>query len=217
MIHFQAPGIRIAFVRFRRALALVAFIAGVGLIAGYASLLGYWTWQQHRLDAEWHDYLSHHPSSAAPADAGFQPVPVNGIDFSLVIPKINFDAAVRDGVSADILDAGPGHYPQTPWPGQPGTVAVAEHNGYWYNVTALVPGDEVDIVTSYGTYRYRITSTEVVSPGDSRAVQQIPGLHLALTTCWPVYAGAFATQRYLLFANQFDPSPAYAMKAPDIG
>ena len=212
MMNPRAQSPRKAFTRIWRGLALASLVCGLVLIASYASLLGYWVWQQHRLDDQWHRYLANRP-----ADAEVHRGPINGIDFSIVIPKIGFDAAVREGVSADILDAGPGHYPQTPWPGEQGTVAVAEHNGYWYNVVKLVPGDEVDLVTAYGTYRYRITSTEVVSPDDRSAIEQIAGEHLALTTCWPVYAGAFATQRYLLFASQFDPSPAFALKTTGLG
>jgi len=36
-------------------------------------------------------------------------------------------------------------------------------------------------------------------------VPDAPGYHLTLTTCWPLWAGAFATQRYIIFSDQYFP------------
>jgi hypothetical protein len=44
-------------------------------------------------------------------------------------------------------------------------------------------------------------------------VPETNGYRLTLTTCWPLWAGAFATQRYVIFAIQVSPAPmlpAYA-------
>ena len=41
-----------------------------------------------------------------------------------VIPKIDLDQIVVEGVSRDDLKDGPGHYPHTPLPGQPGNSAI---------------------------------------------------------------------------------------------
>src|SRR5438105_4457670 len=104
--------------------------------------------------------------------------------------------------------ASPGHYPTTRWPGDPGTVGVAAHNVYWINFPQLAKGDEIDLETRYGLYRYRLVSTEIVSPNDRTAlVTDVNGYHLTLTTCWPLWAGAFATQRYIIHADQVWPVP----------
>ena len=51
-------------------------------------------------------------------------------------------------------------------------------------------------------------STEIVDPDDRTAlVVDADGYGLALTTCWPLWAGAFATQRYVIHAVQFSPVP----------
>ena len=57
-------------------------------------------------------------------------------------------------------------------------------------------------------YRYRVTGSEVVNP-DNRSVlvPDANGFHLTLTTCWPLWAGAFATQRYVIFTDQVWPVP----------
>src|SRR5207248_11543633 len=76
------------------------------------------------------------------------------------------------------------------------------------NFPQLTPGDEIDIQTRYGNFRYRITGSRVVSPDDMTVlVPSAPGYQLTLTTCWPLWAGAFATQRYVIFADQFWPAP----------
>jgi len=83
---------------------------------------------------------------------------------------------------------------------------VAAHNVYWINQPQLKPGDEIDLQTRYGTYRYRVTGSRVVSPSDKTVlVPDALGYHLTLTTCWPLWAGAFATERYVIFTDQFWP------------
>jgi LPXTG-site transpeptidase (sortase) family protein len=85
-------------------------------------------------------------------------------------------------------------------------VGVAAHNVYWINFPQLQKGDEIDIDTRYGTFKYRITYELIVNP-DNRTVlvPDAPGYHLTLTTCWPLWAGAFAKQRYVIFSDQFSP------------
>lgn len=132
--------------------------------------------------------------------------PVKGIDFAIRVPKLHYFAAVREGVDATILYSGPGHYPGTVWPGVQGTVGVAAHNVYWINFPQLKSHDEIDLETRYGTFRYRVTGSRIVNPNDRTVVvSNAPGYHLVLTTCWPLWAGAFATQRYVIFADQFYP------------
>jgi LPXTG-site transpeptidase (sortase) family protein len=132
--------------------------------------------------------------------------PVNGVDFAIRVPRLGYFAAVKEGVSTSILYDSPGHYPDTVWPGDPGTVGVAAHNVYWINFPQLAHGDEIDLETRYGTFRYHVTGTTIVNP-DNRTVlvPNAPGYHLTLTTCWPLWAGAFATQRYIIFTDQFAP------------
>jgi len=67
-------------------------------------------------------------------------------------------------------------------------------------------GDEVDLETRYGTFRYAVTGTRVVQPDDRTIVVQGPGRHLTLTTCWPTWAGAFATRRFIIFTDQTYPA-----------
>ena len=132
--------------------------------------------------------------------------PVGGVDFAIAIPKLHYFAAVKEGISSGVLYSGPGHYPQTPWPGEPGMVGVAAHNVYWENFPELKPGDEIDLQTRYGSYRYRVTGSRIVDPSDRTVlIPGADGYHLTLTTCWPLWAGAFATQRFVIFTDQVWP------------
>ena len=89
---------------------------------------------------------------------------------------------------------------------------MAAHNVYWINFPQLKLRDEIDIETRYGVFKYRVTGSKIVNPDDRTVVVSIaPGFHLVLTTCWPLWAGAFATQRYVIFAEQYYPR----ISAPD--
>jgi sortase A len=127
--------------------------------------------------------------------------PLDGIDFSLRVPRLGYRAVVREGVTEDVLFAGPGRYPDTSWPGQPGNVGVAAHNVYWLRFDQLRAGDDLAVDTRYGTFHYRVTSVQVVSAGDRSVLAPVPGRHLTLTTCWPLWAGQLAPLRLAVFAG----------------
>jgi sortase A len=188
-----------------RVTALLFITAGVLLIVSFFYTTSQAVAQQRNQDQRWKSEVTvpiDPPRTVSPNLKR----PVDGVDFAIVIPKIGYFATVREGVTSGVLYSGPGHYPDTPWPGDPGTVGVAAHNVYWINVPQLTPGDEIDLQTRYGNYRYRVTGTRIVSPSDRTVlVPDAPGYHLTLTTCWPLWAGAFATQRYVIFTDQFSP------------
>jgi sortase A len=137
------------------------------------------------------------PAQLVPADG-----PVNGVAFQMQVPAIGYSAQVVEGVTQANLENGPGHYPTTAWPGERGTVGIAAHNVYWLAFAQLRPGDQVIVRTRHVVVTYVITSTEVTNPTDVSVLASTPSHRLALTTCYPLWAGAFATQRYILFGRQ---------------
>jgi sortase A len=189
--------------------SLACLLVGVVLLVTFA--YGMWSGfaEQQQLNQEWQQVVGGAPyTPPAGLDRGLQH-PVKGIDFAIHVPRLKYFAAVREGVDTTVLFSGPGHYPGTVWPGDPGTVGVAAHNGYWINFPQLKKGDEIDLQTRYGTFQYRVTGSRIVNPDDRTVVvPSEPGYHLVLTTCWPLWAGAFATQRYVIFARQFYPRVA---------
>jgi sortase A len=78
----------------------------------------------------------------------------------LQIPAIGVDYVMLYGVDLGTLRAGPGVFPETSLPGQPGNAAVAGHRATFdapFNLLdELVPGDEVVATTVQGTFTYRV-------------------------------------------------------------
>lgn len=188
------------------AAAVGCLLVGAMLLATFT--LGMWNGysDQQRLNQEWQQEVGAAPlTPPAKVDRSLHK-PVKGVDFAIRVPKLKYFAAVREGTNTTVLYSGPGHYPGTVWPGDQGTVGVAAHNVYWINFPLLKSHDEIDIETRYGTYRYTVTGSRVVNPDDRTVVvAHAPGYNLVLTTCWPLWAGAFATQRYVIFAQQYSP------------
>jgi sortase A len=128
--------------------------------------------------------------------------PIDGVMFEISVPAIGYRAMVRNGVGSNVLDLGPGHYAGTPWPGQPGNVGVAGHNTYWLSFNRLRVGDRVEIRTQHGLYVYEINGSRVVDPNDRTVLSATSDHRLTLTTCYPLWAGAFATKRLIFTARE---------------
>jgi sortase A len=190
--------------------AWLLFGAGAMLLLAPASTILYAAWQESSLTQQWEAQLQDHAPQApasttriAAARGPAQPVTpsLGAVAFVLKIPRLGYAAAVREGVSSSILSFGPGHYPTTPEPGQPGDVGVAAHNTYWLGFSEVKPGDQIVLETSGGAYTYVVTGTRIVAPDETWVLNQPGGRKLTLTTCWPLWAGALAQQRLAIFAN----------------
>src|SRR5207253_1324674 len=85
------------------------------------------------------------------------------------------DKAVVEGVGTEDLKKGPGHYPQTPMPGQKGNAAIAGHRTTYghpfYDLDSLKPGDDVLVSTKQGKFRYQVDHSTVVDPHDVQVLR----------------------------------------------
>ena len=194
-----------------RGFGRLLFVAGLAVLLAFVGDLALGVWQGRQLDREWQRQRQAAPPPALPDARRIDPRPVDGVDFAIEVPKIGYQAAVAEGVDAQTLGSGPGHYPGTAWPGQDGNVGVAAHNVYWIRFGDLGPGDLVRLDTRWGAYDYRITGRRIVWPDDRTILVPTATPRLTLTTCWPLWAGAFATQRLVFFADQVDPAPDTAL------
>jgi len=123
------------------------------------------------------------------------PTPAEGNVLGIIrIPKIGVDKYLVEGVGEEDLKKGPGHYPGTPLPGQPGNAAIAGHRTTYgapfYNLNELGAGDKIDITTSQGTFVYDVTGSQVVAPDDVSVVNPTRDNRLTLTTCNPRFSAA---------------------------
>jgi sortase A len=198
-----------------RAAALVLVALGAGLCLVPLGVVAFGMWQENQLTQAWSSGVaSTLPSppfieepSASPTVLDTPPPPRSPsaaaqAAFAIRVPKISYYAAVREGVSLSVLATGPGHYPTTAMPGQPGLVGIAAHNTFWIPFGQLGPGDTVVLETRAGRFTYRVTGTRIVNPNDTGVLVQTPDPRLVLTTCWPLWAGNLATQRLAIFAQQ---------------
>ncbi len=145
----------------------------------------------------------------------------------LVIPKIGLDKIVVEGVALSQLKKGPGHYPDTPLPGQPGNAAIAGHRTTYGapfgNLDQLAPGDEILVTTLQGEFRYEVMEQPtvkgttsgwfVVAPTQVEVLNDMGDNRLTLTACHPKFS---ARQRIIVTAELRD-RPAPIPQKIDLG
>jgi sortase A len=131
-----------------------------------------------------------------------EPVPEGEATARLRIPAIGVDKIVVEGISVGDLKKGPGHYPETPLPGQEGNAAIAGHRttyGAPFNrIDELVAGDEILVETVQGEFRYLVTEQLIVSPTQVEVLDDKGDNRLTLTACHPKYS---ARQRIIVVAQ----------------
>jgi sortase A len=119
------------------------------------------------------------------------------------MPKLDANYAVVEGTDTASLRKGPGHYPDTSFPGEGGTVAIAGHRTTYlapFNaVDKFKPGDSIILDMPYGKFTYAVQRTKIVDPTDLSVVDRVPGAEqLVLSACHPLYS---ASQRIIVFAR----------------
>jgi len=151
--------------------------------------------------------------SGQPAEPEMTPAPIelaNGDPMALIdIPAIGVTKYVVAGVDTSDLKKGPGHYPNTPFPGELGNSAIAGHRTTYgepfRQLDELVVGDSIVVTDLVGRrFTYLVTGQQIVSPKDSWVVDTVDPTvaTLTLTTCHPEFS---AKQRLIVFA-QLDPT-----------
>jgi sortase A len=118
------------------------------------------------------------------------------------IPKIGASFVVVQGTDPASLRKGPGHYPKTPLPGLPGTVAIAGHRTTYlapfHDVNDLRRGDDVRVDMPYGRFDYRVERTQIVPPTALWVTRSKGYDRLVLSACHPLYSAA---KRIIVFAR----------------
>jgi len=109
---------------------------------------------------------------------------------------------VVQGTDGSSLRRGPGHYPGTPLPGQPGTVAIAGHRTTYLapfrDIDELHPGDQVVLEMPYGRFVYSVEQTRIVKADAVWVTKPVGYPRLVLTACHPLYS---ASKRIVVFAK----------------
>ncbi|MED7928697.1 class E sortase [Nonomuraea sp. LP-02] len=128
----------------------------------------------------------------------------------LGIPRLGpgYRYAIVEGVGADQLRKGPGHYPGSALPGQVGNFVVSGHRttfaAPFNRLDELERGDEIVVDAREARYTYRVTSQDVVEPDEVDVLAPVPGkpdirpirAYITLSTCHPEFSAA---QRLIVY------------------
>jgi sortase A len=131
------------------------------------------------------------------------------------IPAIDASFLVIDGSDAASLRKGPGIYDETPFPGAPGTVAIAGHRTTYAApfraIDDLRPGDAVSVEMPYGRFDYEVQRTRIVAPDELSVIRRVSYDRLVLSACHPLYSAA---KRIVVFARLVQAVPRGAAASP---
>jgi len=121
----------------------------------------------------------------------------------IVIPHLSASYVLVNGTDTEDLESGPGIYPETSFPGVPGTTAIAGHRTTYLapfrNINLLKPGNHILLDMPYAHLTYTVLGQRVVSPTDVRAaVSEVGYSRLVLSACTPLFSAA---KRLLVFAR----------------
>jgi sortase A len=118
------------------------------------------------------------------------------------IPAIGVEDFVVEGTDTANLRKGPGHYPETPLPGERGTAAIAGHRTTYgapfRDIDDLRHGNVIRLDMPYGRYVYRVERIKVVDDSDFSVLRKVRYDRLVLSACHPLYSAA---QRVIVFAR----------------
>ncbi len=122
---------------------------------------------------------------------------------SIHIPHIHVDFVVVKGTGVSELEKGPGVYPETRFPGIPGTTAIAGHRTTWLapfrHIDALRRGDRIVLDMPYAHFTYTVIGRRIVMPTDvAAAVSRVRYSRLVLSACTPLFS---AEKRILVYAR----------------
>ncbi|MEA2684081.1 MAG: sortase [Chloroflexota bacterium] len=117
------------------------------------------------------------------------------------VPSIAWNGIVLEGTDDRVLSGGPGHLVGTAYPGEPDNVVISNHNTYSTAFGNLKAGQQIILDTDYGHFVYKVTGFKVISNKDTSVTAHSTRGQLTFTTCYPLWAGAFATQRYVTMAD----------------
>jgi sortase A len=125
------------------------------------------------------------------------------------IPAIGVSEYVVEGTDTGSLRKGPGHYPETPLPGEPGTTAIAGHRTTYgapfREIDQVEHGQVIRIDMPDGRFVYHVQRTKIVDDSDFSVLDEVGYQRLVLSACHPLYSAA---ERIIVFARLERREPA---------
>ena len=105
----------------------------------------------------------------------------------------------------DILRRAVEHIPGTPMPGENGNMVLTGHRDTFFRPLRNIRRDDIILLaTLLGQFRYRVLSTQVVSPDDLSVLHTSRNEILTLITCYPFYFVGAAPNRFIVRAERMN-------------
>jgi sortase A len=124
-----------------------------------------------------------------PAPAIPVPIQAAAVATRIVIPKINLDAPIIEGVTWEDLKKGVGHLPGSARPGERGNLYLAAHNDIFGEIfrdlEKLEPGDEYHIYAGEAKYTYVVREKRIIEPTEVSVMLPTTEPVATLQTCYP--------------------------------
>ena len=188
-----------------RFLGSVLMVSGILLIADAGVTLA---WQEpvsaflaERQQQQLEEALIDPPPAAVKRIREKRPLPGDAIG-EIIMPSLDKHYFVVEGTDTDNLRKGPGHYPDTPLPGERGTVAIAGHRTTYgapfRHIDDLERGQRIILSMPYGRFVYRVEKTQIVDDSALWITDPVGYNRLVLSACHPLYSAA---QRLVVFAR----------------
>jgi sortase A len=122
---------------------------------------------------------------------------------TISFPKLSNQYTVVQGTDDASLQRGPGHYPQTAFPGLGQTMAIAGHRTTYLapfrRVNELQHGDRLILTLRYARFTYFVQQVRIVTPTSWWIIKNHGYERLVLSACNPLYSAA---QRIVVFARE---------------
>ena len=133
--------------------------------------------------------------------SGTVPAP-GSVIAQLRAPALQLSTVVLEGSDEQTLARAAGHIEDTSLPGPQGNIGIAGHRDTIFRALRRAQlGDEFDLVTPEGEYRYRVTRTLIVDPDDVYVLDPTGTPTLTLVTCWPFEFIGHAPKRFIVQAQ----------------
>ncbi len=131
------------------------------------------------------------------------------------IPAIGANFVVVKGTGTSELESGPGIYPETNFPGIPGTTAIAGHRTTFLapfrHIDKLRRGQPIVLDMPYARFTYTVIGSRVVLPTDVSVIDPVGYSRLVLSACTPPFS---ASHRLIVFARLSSTAPLGAARLP---
>lgn len=133
----------------------------------------------------------------------------------LDIPAIRLTVPVLSDFDPASLRRGVGHIQGTAMPGGLGTLGLAGHRDTFFRpLQHIAKNMEIRVTDRTGTYRYRVDTTEIVTPDQVQVLDIRNDPELTLITCYPFDFIGQAPKRFIVHAHLLSLEPDASPPSP---